>query len=85
MYLFKDIMRTVRIFSQLLPAKSREGVHHPPGVSRLSIIELYVLNKLDSAHDFAMEMQKQMEAYFVFLLKPSRKEFLHILLCLCQQ
>ena len=40
-------------------------------------MELYVLNEFDSAHDFAMEMQKQMEEYFVFLLKPSRKEFLH--------
>jgi len=35
-YLFKDIMRTVRvrIFSQLLPAICREGVHHPPCVSK---------------------------------------------------
>ena len=32
-------------------------------------MELYVLNEFDSAHDFAMEMQKQMEEYFVFLPK----------------
>ena len=33
---------------------------------------------MDSAHNFAKEMRKQMEAYFVFLLKPFHKDFLPI-------
>ena len=33
---------------------------------------------MDSGHSFAVEMKKQLESYFIFLLDPTHKDFIPV-------
>ena len=44
----------------------------------LKTIEPLVTNESDTAHSFALEMKKQIQSYFSFLLYPTKPDFLPI-------